>query len=111
MARVLQASSRMKLVMSASTVEKASTVMAACVNRVLLDLNRRTTRVAAIYAWHSARASTVPMVHRASDVVQALSPSRIAQDASHALPSEARTYLRQEMRVCSVVWAVSRVAI
>ena len=35
----------------------------------------------------------------------------LQSDANHARPSEARTYLRLEMRVCSVVRAVSRVAI
>ena len=94
--------------MSALTVTKASTAMAACVSLVPLDLNRRTIRVAAIYVSHSARTSTALTAYHVSVAVPAVSPSPIALDASHALLWAMLSCLRRAMRVCNVVPAVNR---
>ena len=108
MARVMQASNRMRLVMSASNVAKASTAMAACVNLVPLDRNRRMIGVVVICAWRSARTSTAPMAHRVSVAVLAVSLSPIAPDVGRALLWAALSCLRQAMHVCSVVLAANQ---
>ena len=62
-------------------------------------------------AMHASR-NTRTMAINATHVDLELNRTHLLlqSDASHALPSEARTYPRQEIRVCSVVRAVSRVA-
>ena len=108
MAHVLQGSSRMRLAMSASAVAKASTAMAVCVSLVPLGLSRTMIRVVVICAWHSARTSTAQMAYHASVAVPAVSHSPIALDVSHALLWAVLSCLWQEMRVCNVALAVSR---
>ena len=87
---------------------KASTAMAVCVSLVPLGLSRRMIRVAVICAWHSARTSTAQMAYHASVAVPAVSHSPIALDVSHALLWAVLSCLRQEVRVCNVALAVSR---
>ena len=104
----LLGSSRMRNGTSVWTVVWGSTATAACVKRVPLGLSRRTTRVAAICAWRSARTSTVPTEWPAQDAVQATSLSPIAQGVRRALLWATHTCLRQVILACSAVRGVSR---
>ena len=104
----LLGSSRTRNDTSVWTVALGSTATAACVKRVLLGLSRRTTRVAAICAWHSGRTSTVPTEWLAQDVAQATSLSPIAQGVRRALPWVTHTCLRQVILAYSAMWGVSR---
>ena len=68
------------------TAEKASTAMAACVSRVLLDTSRGTTTAAAICVWRSARASTATKELRVLHVETALNRMTIGQPALRVQP-------------------------
>ena len=75
--------SQTKLEVPASTVQQVSTAMGVGVSRALLDRSPRKIGAAAICVWHSARATTVPMVSFVKFAQTARSLRTIARAVPH----------------------------